>query len=424
MNKHRVVVVGGGFGGLHVARRLKGAAVSLTLVDKRNFHLFQPLLYQVATGGLSPANITAPLRSVLKGHRNTKVLMGAVTDIDPESRQIALNGTRIEYDTLVLATGARNFYFGHADWTKHAPGLKTVEDALEVRRRILSAFEFAERETDPAKIKSLLTFVIVGAGPTGVELAGAFSEIANHTLRREFTTINPSHARIILIERGPRLLSAYPSELSRKAEAALGRLGVSLRMNTAVTAITDDAVTLETDGFSEQILTRNVIWAAGVEASSLGKILADKAKAELDRGGRVVVQPDMTVPGHPEIFVIGDLANCKGVNGQPLPGVAPVAIQQGRYVAKLICRRLKGEKLPPFRYRDYGSLATIGRSAAVAEFGKLRFGGFLAWLLWLFIHLMSIVQFQNRLLVFVQWTYSYLTWNRSARLITGDGETE
>lgn len=417
---HHVVIIGGGFGGLYAARSLKRAPVWVTLIDRRNFHLFQPLLYQVATGGLSPANIAAPLRAILKRQKNTRVLLAEVIDIDAANRRVVLSDGEVGYDTLIVATGARHNYFGNDQWEKLAPGLKTIEDATEMRRRILLAFEAAERESDPDKLQGWLTFVVVGAGPTGVELAGTLGEMARHTLKHDFRAINPADARIFLVEGLDRVLPSYPPELSAKAQAALARLGVSVRTGAIVTDIQSDAVTLRCGERSERIPTRTVLWAAGVQASPLGRALAAAAGATLDRVGRVVVKPDLSLPGHPEIFVIGDLAHFSHQTGKPLPGVAPVAMQQGRYVAKLVERRLRGEEMPPFRYKDYGSMATIGRAAAVADLGRLRFSGFFAWLTWLFIHLMYLVQFENRVLVLMQWALNYFTRNRYARLITGE----
>jgi NADH dehydrogenase len=417
---HHVVIVGGGFGGLYAARKLGRTPVRVTLIDRRNFHLFQPLLYQVATGGLSPANIAAPLRAVLKKYQNIEVLLGDVVDIDPARRLVMMTEGEMEYDSLIVATGARHHYFGHDEWEQYAPGLKTIEDATHIRRRILLAFEEAEREPDPEERKAWLTFVVVGAGPTGVELAGTLGELAHHTLRGNFHHIDPSAARILLLEGADRVLPPYVPKLSAKAAEALARLGVTILTSTVVTEIRPTAVVACQGDQSHCIPTHTILWAAGVEASPLGKVLARATGASLDRAGRVVVQPDLTLPGHPEIFVIGDLANYSHQGGRPLPGVAPVAMQQGRYVAKLINRRLRGESMPPFHYRDYGSMATIGRAAAVADFGWIRISGFIAWLAWLFIHLIKLIQIGNRLLVLIQWAGSYITRNRSARLITGD----
>ncbi len=423
---HRVVVVGGGFGGLNVARSLRRAPVQVTLVDRRNFHLFQPLLYQVATGELSPANIAAPLRHVLERQQNCQVLMGDVAGFDLVGRRVLLDnsngGSEIPFDTLVVAAGATHSYFGHPEWEHVAPGLKTIEDATAIRRRLLSAFELAEREGDLEKHRMLLNFVIVGGGPTGVELAGAIADIAKFVLKYEFRHINPSDARVMLLEAGDRILSSFPPELSAKAEAALVELGATVRTNTLVTAIAEDHVMVESGGQTERLPTRTVIWAAGVAASPLAKSLADATGAALDRAGRITVEKDLSLPGHPNVFVLGDMANYPHHNGKPLPGVAPVAIQEGRFVAKLIRARLMGRKLPKFAYHNLGNLATIGRSAAVADFGRVRFSGFIAWAMWLFIHLMNIVNFRNRVLVFLQWGWNYLTHDRSARLITGSSD--
>jgi NADH dehydrogenase len=432
---HQVVVIGGGFGGLNVVRKLRRAPVQVTLVDRRNFHLFQPLLYQVASGGLSPANIAAPLRDVFRKQANAEVLLGEVVEIDAAAHDVILRDGKLHYDTLVVATGVSHQYFGHDNWEPFAPGLKTIEDATAIRGRVLSAFEEAERETDPARVRAWLTFVIVGAGPTGVELAGTICELARETLRGNFRRINPADAEVILIEATDRVLPTFAPKLSAKALASLEKLGAQVRLNHRVTDIQADSVTLESGPVSpgvatpgpnstnrsvqiESIAARTVLWAAGVQASPLGKVVAKATGAQFDRAGRVLVQPDCTVPGHPEIFVIGDLANFTGADGKPLPGVAQPAIQEGRYVAKLIAARLRGEALPPFGYRDLGSLATIGRHAAVADFGWCKFSGWLAWWIWLVIHLMNIVQHQSRLLVLMQWGWTYFTRNRSARLIT------
>ncbi|HEY4233862.1 MAG TPA: NAD(P)/FAD-dependent oxidoreductase [Lacipirellulaceae bacterium] len=416
---HRVVIVGGGFGGLTAARTLRRAPVQLTLVDRRNFHLFQPLLYQVATGALSPANIAAPLRSILERQVNCEVLMGDVQGFDVAGRRVLLADGELPYDTLIVAAGARHSYFAHPEWEPLAPGLKTIEDATEIRRRVLIAFEAAERETDPERRRTLLNFVIVGGGPTGVELAGALAEISRHTLAEEFRHINPNEAHVILVEATEHILGTYPVELSLKARASLESLGVTVRNNTKVINIAADHVMLESAGTTECVPTQTILWAAGVEASSLAKNLAEATGAAIDRAGRVTVERDLSLLGHPEIFVLGDMANYPHTPGKPLPGVAPVAIQQGKYVAKLIACRLVGRPLPEFRYHDLGNLATIGRSAAVADFGRVRLSGFIAWVLWLLIHLMNLVNFRNRVLVFLQWGWNYLSYDRSARLITG-----
>jgi NADH dehydrogenase len=418
---HHVVVIGGGFGGLSAVHRLKRAPVRVTLLDRRNFHLFQPLLYQVATGQLSPANIATPLRALLKRQKNVQVLLAEVADIDVARRRVILSDGTLDYDSLIVAAGARHHYFGHADWEERAPGLKTIEDATTIRRRVLLAFEAAERETDPNRRQAWLTFVVVGAGATGVELAGALGELAHHTLRGNFKSINPADAQILLVEGTDRVLPPFPPKLSAKAAAALARLGVTVRANTTVTDVQPEEVCLGCGDQSERVATHTILWAAGVDASGLGRALAKGTGAALDRAGRVAVQPDLSLPGHPEVFVIGDMANFTHQTGQPLPGVAQVAMQQGCYAADVIQRRLRGAAaLPPFHYKDYGSMATIGRAAAVVDLHWLRFGGYLAWLVWLFVHLMSIVTFGNRLLVLIQWAGNYFTRSRSARLITGE----
>ncbi len=416
---HRVVILGGGFGGLSAARALRNAPVEVTLIDRCNYHLFQPLLYQVATGALSPANIAAPLRRVLKHQKNARVLLGEAVDIDVANRRVILSDGEVPYDTLIVATGSGHHYFGHDQWEPYAPGLKTIEDATEMRRRILLAFEAAERESNPEKLRAWMTFVIVGGGPTGVELAGALAEIANDTLKHDFRSIDPTKSKILLVEAADRVLPTYPPELSEAARRMLVKLGVIVRTTTMVTDIGPETVTLREGERTEVVPARTILWAAGIEASPLGKILAEKAGATLDRVGRVVVEPDLSVPGHPEIFFIGDLANFSHQTGKPLPGVAQVAMQGGRYVARLIERRLRGQTLAPFHYVNKGEMATIGRAAAVADLKGLRLSGFPAWLLWLFIHLLYIVEFQNRLLVLLQWAWNYFTFNRAARLITG-----
>ena len=417
-NDHNVVIIGGGFGGLQATQCLEKAPVRVTLIDRRNFHLFQPLLYQVATGWLSPANIASTLRATLKRQKNANVILAEVTDIDVERRCVMLADGSLPYDSLIVATGSRHHYFGK-DWEKLAPGLKTVEDATEIRGRIFAAFEAAERENDPARVRALLTFVIVGGGPTGVELAGALGEIANDTIRHDFRSIDPSNSRILLIEAAERILPTYPSDLSRKAEISLNKLGVTVKGKSVVTDIEPDAVKIKHGETIDCIPCRTVIWAAGVQASFLGRHIAEAAGAQVDRVGRVLVAPDLTVPSHPEIFVIGDLANYSHQGDAPLPGVAPVAIQEGRYAAKLICNRLKGKSLPPFHYRDRGSMAIVGRASAVADLGKFHFAGFVAWLAWLFVHLIELIEFENKVLVLIQWGWYYFSRNRAARLITG-----
>lgn len=416
---HRVVILGGGFGGLGAALKLKNAPVQVILVDRRNYHLFQPLLYQVATGTLSPANIASPLRNVLRRQKNASVLLAEATRIDVGNKRVILSDGTLEYDTLIVATGSSHQYFGHDEWEQYAPGLKTIEDATDMRRRILLAFEAAERETDPEKIRAWLTFAIVGAGPTGAELAGALAEIAADSLRYDFRRIDPTKARIVLIEGTDRVLPSYPPKLSAAAEKMLQYLKVTVRTGAMVTNIQHDSVTLREGDHAETIPTRTILWAAGVLASPLGRLLAEDNGVLIDRAGRVIVKPDMTVPGHPEIFVIGDLSNFSHQTGKPLPGVAQPAIQQGKYVADVIRARLRGESIKPFHYFDKGNLAVIGRAKAIADLNKVGLSGLPAWLIWIFIHLLYIVEFQNRLLIALQWAWLYITWGRSARLITG-----
>jgi NADH:ubiquinone reductase (H+-translocating) len=410
---HRVVILGGGFGGLYAAKALRRAPVDVTLIDRRNFHLFQPLLYQVATGSLSPGEIAEPLRAVLRKQKNARVLLGDAVDLDAENRSLILADGEIPYDTLIVATGAQNYFFGHDEWRKIAPGLKSIEDATAIRRNLLLAFEEAEREPDPAIRRAWLTFVIVGAGPTGVELAGALAEIAHDTLRNDFRSIRPEESRILLLDGAPHVLSAYPQSLSIDAERSLIKLGVRPRTGVNVTCIDAHGVTLQTPSGQDRIEAKTVLWAAGVAPSDFGKVLAHRAGAALDKQGHVIVDAQLNIPNHPDIFVIGDLAMFKQ-NGKPLPGVAPVAMQQGKYAA----RRLANRTTKPFHYFNKGSLAVIGRRAGVADFGFVRFHGAIAWLLWLFIHLMFLVQFRNRVIVFIRWGFQYLTFDRGARLIT------
>ena len=426
---HRVVVVGAGFGGLSAAQALAGAAVSKTVIDRKNHHTFQPLLYQVATAGLSPGEIAAPIRSILRHHKNVEVLMAEVTGFDLERRVVETvlqsEPQEVPYDSLIVAAGASHAYFGHDEWQALAPGLKTVEDALEIRRRVLLAFELAEREASAGESRDPLNFVVVGAGPTGVELAGTLAEICRHSLAHDFRSIDPRLTRIHLIEGGPHVLPAYPEDLSRSALEQLERLGVEVLTSTLVTKIEPGAIYMGETRMNAAV----ILWAAGVAASSLGK----KLGVPVDRAGRVLVNPDLSLPGHPEVFVIGDLAALNDRSGKLLPGVAPVAILEGRFVAKLIRQEIHREmELGPtspaqskplprsaFHYHDKGSLATIGRAAAVAEFGKVHISGFIAWLAWLFIHILFLIGFQNRMLVFIQWAWSYFTYERGARLITG-----
>ncbi|HEX3999027.1 MAG TPA: NAD(P)/FAD-dependent oxidoreductase [Pirellulales bacterium] len=431
---HRVVIVGGGFGGLRAAEGLARAAVHVTLLDRQNYHLFQPLLYQVATGTLSPANVASPLRALLKRQRNAVVLMGNVCGFDLSRREVLLardsagsgsasnnsgSGDAIGFDSLIVAAGSGHSYFGHPEWEQLAPSLKSLDDATEIRRRILWAFEAAERSGLSAEIEKWLTFVVVGGGPTGVELVGQIAEIAAHTLRNEFRSFDPARSQIFLIEALDRILPTFHPDLSAKARDALTHLGVNVLTGARVTQVDPHLLTIEQSGKTRQIEARTVLWAAGVEASPLGKKLAEAAGISADRSGRVPVGADLTVAGHPEVFVIGDMARLDDGSGQSLPALAPVAMQQGTYAARLIRERLAGRRLPPFHYHDRGVLATIGRWKAVADLKFIRLSGALAWLAWLFIHLMTLVQFRNRLLVFVQWGWSYLTKDRSALLITG-----
>lgn len=417
----RVVIVGGGFGGLEAARQLRKANVRVTLIDRRNFHLFQPLLYQVATAGLSPANIATPLRYIVRHQRNCEVLLAEVVGFDVARRVVLLADGEIPYDIVILAAGASHSYFGRDDWAEFAPGLKTLEQATEIRRRILTAFEEAERETDLEQRRALLTFTVIGGGPTGVELAGAISEIARHTLAHDFRHINPADARVVLVEAGPRVLAQFPEELSQRGAKRIRDLGIELLVGHKVTDIKADSVTLQSAEGTMELRARTVLWGAGVQANPLARKLAEATGAVCDNAGRIPVQNDQTIAGHPDLFVIGDISRSQDETGKLLPGLAPVAMQQGQYVARKIMARMRGESpQAPFRYSNRGTMATIGRSAAVAQLGNWTFCGFFAWLMWLFVHLMLIVQFQNRLLVLTQWLWCYATHNRSARLITGD----
>jgi NADH dehydrogenase len=416
---HQVVIVGGGFGGLYTAKALSRANVNVTLIDKRNFHLFQPLLYQVATGTLSPADISAPLRSVFSKSKNTKVLLGEVDDIDPKAQQVILGDEIVPYDTLIVATGANHSYFGKDNWKEFAPGLKTVEDAIEMRRQIFSAFEAAEKETVPEKRRALLTFVIVGGGPTGVELAGAIAELAYQTLTEDFRSINTSEARILLLQGGDRILPHIAPELSKVAAESLQKLGVVIHTQTRVTNIENNIVTFSSCDELTEIASKTILWAAGVQGSFMGKVLAEHTGVECDLSGRVIVEPDLSIKGYKNIFVVGDLGNFSHQNGKPLPGVAPVAKQQGEYVAKLIQRRLKGHTLPQFHYNDVGTLAMIGQNLAVVDLGFIKLTGFIAWVFWLVIHIYFLIEFDTKLVVVIQWAWNYITRNRRSRLITG-----
>ncbi|RMG62957.1 MAG: NAD(P)/FAD-dependent oxidoreductase [Calditrichaeota bacterium] len=414
----RVVIVGGGFGGLYAARSLDKLPVRITLVDRRNFHLFQPLLYQVATGGLSPGDIASPIRAVLKRQDNVEVLLSEVVDFNLEANQVVTRDGALDFDFLIMATGMSHSYFGHDEWAGLAPGLKSIEDALEIRRRLLSAFEQAEKCTDPAEQQRWLTFAIIGGGPTGVELAGAMAELARGTLKRDFCHIDPARARILLIEGTERILPAYPPELSRWAAEKLTRLGVEVLTGTLVTSLAVDRIKLSGKHAGE-VEAGTILWAAGVQVAPLGRILAKRSRAETDRSGRIKVNPDLSLPACPNVFVIGDLAHVPGPDGQPLPGVAPVAMQQGRYMARVLSARLKGKPCPPFRYRDKGSLAVIGRNAAVAHFSRNNLKGWPAWLAWVFVHIYYLIGFDNKLVVMMRWAFNYLTRKRGARLITG-----
>ena len=408
----RVVIVGGGFGGLYAARALGRAPVDVTVVDRTNHHVFQPLLYQVATASLAPRDVAYPIRVVLRGQRNTTVYMAEATAIDTSARHVVLTDGWLAYDYLVVAPGARHSYFAHPEWEEFAPGLKTMEDALAIRRRVLLAFERAEREGDPERRRALLTFVVVGGGPTGVELAGAIAEIACTVMVQDFRHIDSRDTRTILVEAGPRILPAFPASLSEKAERSLRKLCVEVRTGASVTGIAADAVTIG----EERVCAATILWAAGVQPSPLARSLG----VPLDRAGRVIVDRDLTIPGHPEVFVVGDLAACSDPEGRPLPGLAPVALQQGRHAARNILRAMRGEPLAPFRYRDRGSMATIGRAAAVADIRGLRLWGFPAWLAWCFVHILWLIGFRNRFAVMFEWGWAYFTWQRSSRLIVGD----
>jgi NADH dehydrogenase len=424
--KHRVLILGGGFGGLNAAQKLKRAPVDFTLIDRRNFHLFQPLMYQVATGSLSPGEIAAPLRGVLSKQKNTQVLLGEAADIDPDAKRVILrDGAAFPYDSLIVATGSQTSYYGKDEWREWAPSLKSVEEATAIRHKILYAFECAERSETEEEARAWLTFVIVGAGATGMELAGALAEIANETLKNDFRRINPREARIILMEGTPRVLNMFPEDLSAKAEKLVSRLGVEVKKSVLVTCIDAEGVTYKSGDESKSLPAKTVLWAGGVTTNAFGRKLGERTKAETDRSGRIKVNPDLTVPGYPDIFIVGDLALSLGDDGKPLPGVAQVAIQGGAYAAKTIRARLKGKQdTKPFHYFNKGDMAVIGRAAAVANIFGVHLAGFFAWLTWLFVHLIYIVEFQSRVLVFVQWGFEYLTFSRGARLITGVAATD
>ncbi len=421
-NRHHIVVIGGGFGGLNAVKTLQEHDVDITLVDKRNYHLFWPLLYQTAMAGLSPADIAAPLRSIFKRRENVRVLMAEATDIDPDEQRVRFaSGEEVGYDSLIVAAGFRYHYFGNDAWERVALDLQGLDKALAIRRRILAAYERAEQESDPALTAALLTFVIVGAGPTGVELAGSIAEMARHTLKGDFRRIDPAQTKVLLIEAADRVLPAFDPDLSVKAQRSLEKIGVTVLTGAMVQDIAADHVRVARDGATERIATHTVMWAAGVKASPLGELLHRRTTAPIDRGGRVQVAPDLSVPGYPNLYVIGDMAHVEQA-GQPLPGLAPVAMQQGKHAAAQILRRIGGEETQAFRYVDRGVMATIGRAAAVADIRGLRLSGFTAWLLWLFVHLMYLVGFRSRLFVFLQWAWSYATFGRSVRLIVGKDE--
>jgi NADH dehydrogenase len=412
-NTPRVLIVGAGFGGLYAARSLARQPVSVTVVDRRNHHVFQPLLYQVATAALSPGDIASPIRWILRRQQNVEVLMGEVDRVDLARREAHLtDGSEIPSDFAIVAAGATHAYFGHDDWQPYAPGLKTLEDALEIRRRVLLAFERAERESNPERRAALLTFVVVGAGPTGVELAGALAEISRQSLARDFRHFDPGSARIILVEAGPSVLATFPETLRASAEEDLRRLGVDVRTRTAVTYVGPGIV----QAGDQTIASETVLWAAGVAASPLGKSLG----VPVDRAGRVLVNDDLSIPGHPEVFVIGDLASLNGPDGRPLPGVAQVAIQMGKHAVDNVVRTIGGQPRTPFVYHDRGNMATIGRASAVADLGRIRLKGFVAWVAWIFVHILNLIGFRNRLVVMVQWAWAYLTFQRGVRLITGE----
>jgi NADH dehydrogenase len=422
----RVIIVGGGFGGLRAAQTLKSDLFDVTLIDRRNYHLYQPLLGQVATGSLSPGQISAPLRSVLSKQKNTRVLLGSVEDIDADSKQVVLaDGAVLPYDSLIVATGSQTSYFGNDEWQVWAPGLKNVEEATLVRHKILYAFEVAERITDPVERREWLTFVIVGAGPTGVELAGAIAEIARQTLKDDFRSIRPEESQVILLDGAPRVLVSFPEDLAERATRSLVKLGVSVKCGVMVKNINKEGLIIESGENLNHIAAKTVIWAGGTKASSLGQILARRANAETDKAGRVKVEPDLTIPKYPNIYVVGDLACSVDAQGKPLPGVTQVAVQGGQYAAKaILCKVKRQPELAPFQYSDKGSLAVIGRWAAVANASGVHLSGFLAWIVWACMHVVNLVTFRNRLLVFIQWAFEDLTFSRGARLVTGTAPTD
>ena len=419
---HHVVIIGGGFGGLYAAQTLAKSQVKVTLIDKRNFHVFQPLLYQVATGGLSPADISSPIRALVNRNKNIEVLMGEVLDIDPEKQTVKLTHKEIAYDSLIVATGVTHQYFGNEEWAEFAPGLKTIEDALDIRRRIFIAFEAAEKETNPDKHQDWLTFAIIGAGPAGVELAGALAEVAHGTLKDDFRNIDTSKAKIILLSSRDRILPTYPEKLSLKAQQSLERLGVTVINKARAIDIQKDNLTIRIGDRIEKITAKTIVWTAGMKASGMSKILVERTGAEVDRAGRVIVSQDFKLPGYDNIFAIGDLANYSHQDDKPLPGIAPVAMQEGQYVARLIANSTQGKAIAPFYYFDSGSLAVIGKHEAVVDLGFIKLSGFLAWCVWMFIHVFYLLEFDNKLIVMIQWAWNYFTFSKGARLITTPGE--
>ena len=421
-NLHHVVIVGAGFGGLYAAKKLcRNKSVRVTVIDKRNFHLFQPLLYQVATGGLSPGDIASPIRSILKKYKNTKVIRGKVVDIDPDTKTVRLmKGEKVSYDSLIIATGVRYNYFGNEQWLGISPPLKTMEDSLGIRHRIFKAFEEAEREQDEELREQWMRFIIIGAGPTGVELAGALGELAHFTLKDNFRNYNPKDTEVILIEAADRILPYYPEKLSRSAEKSLKALGVTIKKNTYVGDLQQNEVIINNGDVKERIKAKTIIWAAGVKATKIGEIIRDRFNVDTDGVGRVYVNKDLSINDADDVFVIGDLALFTHQDNKPLPGVAPVAMQQGKYIAEKIIRKLSGESYREFRYKHHGNLAVIGRNKAVADLGYLKINGFLAWMIWIFIHIRYLIEFDNKVLVMIQWGWYYITMKRGARLITGD----
>ena len=419
LHRHHAVIIGGGFGGLYAAKELGGKKfIEVTLIDKRNFHLFQPLLYQVATGGLSPGDISSPLRAVLNRFKNVHVMCDEMVDLDPFNKTVICKNDRIQYDSLIIATGVCHSYFGNPDWAKQAPGLKSIEDALEIRRKIFSAFEEAEIETDNDRRKSLLTFVIIGGGPTGVELAGALAELAHNTMKGDFRNIDPRETEIVLLEAGSRLLPGYPHTLSQKAALKLHRLGVTVKTGAMVKQMNQLRISYEQNGNTHSLTAQTILWAAGVIASSASELVKTRCRIIPEHNGKIPVKQDLTLDGFADIFVLGDLAYFKDKDGNPLPGVSSVAMQQGRYAARSLIRRIQGKAIMPFRYLDKGSLAVIGRNAAVANFRFFRLDGILAWIIWVFVHIRYLIEFDNKLLVMTQWAWNYFTRKRGARLIT------